>query len=86
MIKKETDDLTICFEPSPVRNIKDLQEILFMDKLYMKNKDVWIVTKADADRIELMLQSRKMLDKSNLLKFIKDLQFIKRAECWENNG
>jgi hypothetical protein len=84
-IRRDTKSMTIEFEPSKISNIKNPEYLLNMDKLIMSNGDTWLVSNASKNKIELQLLSRKTISQENLPEFLKDLNHIQRADCFEIN-
>jgi hypothetical protein len=77
------DKVTIQVDKSKKTQLLNPEYLLQYDKIYMKNGDIFLVTKAGADQIELMMQSRKIVKKENIQEFMDNLGFVERSECFE---
>ena len=73
--------LTVIVEESPQNVIVDPEYLLFMDKIVMMNKDVFLVTKAENGEIEVCMN--KTIKKEDLDSFLKSMSHVVRAECFE---
>jgi hypothetical protein len=80
---EEKDTVTVTVEKSAKTHIMKPEYLLQMDKLFMKNGEIFLVTKAGPDQIELMMVSRKVVKKENIQEFMDNLGFVERSECFE---
>ena len=77
------DTVSIKVDPSAKTQIKSPEYLLQYDKVYMKNGDIFLITKAAKDQIEMMMVNRVLLPKEHVNEFMKKLDYVERSECFE---
>ena len=77
------ENVSIQVEKSAKTQILNPEYLLHYDKIYMKNGDIFLVTKAGTDQIELMMVSRKIVKKENIQEFMNTMGFVERSDCFE---
>ena len=77
------DKVLVSVVESPKRKIENPEYILQMDRIVMKDGLNFVVTECNQEELTLMPMGGMKLKKEDLATFLKDIQYILRADCFE---
>ena len=75
--------VSVVVEESQKRKIENPEYILQMDRLVMKDGTNLIVTEANQEEVSLMVMGDLKIKKEDLVTFLKNLDYVIRADCFE---